>query len=257
VLVDSHCHLNYLDDPHARLTAARLAGVSGFLCIGVNEATQPAVLAIAEQHADVWASAGVHPESVGTATGLDWLELALRHPRVVGVGETGLDYFAATGNDELRCAQQRESFASHLALGAAEGLPVIVHTRGAETDTADLLRAHPECTGVLHCFTESWDLARCALDLGWYVSISGIVTFRNAENVRAVARQIPDDRLLIETDAPWLAPVPHRGKRNEPAWVTHTAACLAELRGQELAHLAEQTTANFARLFSTTALQPR
>ncbi len=257
MIVDSHCHLNYLADCDARLGAAREAGVCGFLCIGVNEATHPQVLAIAERHQDVWASVGVHPESVDATTSLDWLQAAARHPRIVGIGETGLDYVGGDGESPQLRARQRASFAAHLALGAAEALPVIVHTRAADADTMDLLRAHRDCVGVLHCFTESWELARCALDLGWTISISGIVTFRNADNVRAVARQIPDDRLLIETDSPWLAPAPHRGKPNEPAWVVHTAAYLAELRGQALAHLAQHTTANFERLFSTSLPQSR
>jgi len=251
VLVDSHCHLNYLTDCDAKLATARASGVSAFLCIGVKQETHAEVIAIAERHADVWASAGIHPDSVAGAS-LDWLEPALRHNRVVGVGETGLDYYRDADEEERR--RQRDWFAAHLQLAQNAGLPAIVHTRAAENDTAALLAAHRDCIGVLHCFTESWQLARAALDLGWYVSISGIVTFRNAEGVRDVARRIPDDRLLIETDCPWLAPVPRRGKPNEPAFVRHTAEFLAELRGQSLLALAESTSANFARLFSRTGL---
>jgi len=247
VLVDSHCHLNLLDDCDAKLAAARVAGVSGFLCIGVNRATHADVLAVAERHVDVWASAGVHPESVGAADNIDWVEGALRHSRVVGVGETGLDYLRGASSDTVR--SQRNSFAAHLALGAEYDVPVIVHTRAADNDTIDLLRAHPNSVGVLHCFTETWELAAAALDLGWYVSISGIVTFANAANVRDVARRIPEDRLLVETDCPWLAPVPHRGKTNQPAYVTYTAAHLANLRGEEAVRLMMQTSDNFARLF--------
>lgn len=255
MLVDSHCHLNYLDDPDARLARARALGVGGFLCIGVNEPTHAAVVTIAERHPDVWASAGIHPESASDRISPDWVAAAARHDRVVGIGETGLDYFKIDGDPATVRRQQRDSFAAHLSIARVADLPVIVHTRAAEADTIDLLRAHPDTVGVLHCFTESWTLARTALDLGWYVSISGIVTFRNAENVRDVARQIPGDRLLIETDSPWLAPVPHRGKTNEPAYVTHTAAFLAALRGAELEHLAAQTTTNFSRLFSRTHVQ--
>jgi len=257
VLVDSHCHLNYLDDPDARLAAARAAGVGAFLCIGVNAATHEAVTSIALRHADVWASAGVHPESADGDLSLDWVIAATRHDRVVGIGETGLDYFKIEGAVADVQRQQRESFAAHLAIARDAALPVIVHTRAAEADTIDLLRAHRGTVGVLHCFTESWELAAAALDLGWYVSISGIVTFRNADNVRAVARRVPRDRLLIETDCPWLAPMPHRGKTNEPAFVTHTAAYLAALRGEQLDDLAARTTTNFARLFTRAAIHER
>jgi TatD DNase family protein len=254
VLVDSHCHLNYLVDCDARLAAARAVGVSGFLCIGVKRDTHAAVMDIAERHPDVWASAGIHPESAEGSADVEWIATALTHPRVVGVGETGLDYSDSAEGSSAKRDWQRASFAAHLALAHSNDLPVIVHTRAADNDTRDLLRAHRDSVGVLHCFTESWELARAALDLGWYISISGIVTFRNAANVREVARRVPDDRLLVETDCPWLAPVPHRGKTNEPAYVTHTAAFLATLRDQDAQQLAAQTSANFRRLFKRTAL---
>jgi TatD DNase family protein len=247
VLVDSHCHLNYLDDPDAKLDAARSAGVRAFLCIGVNAATQPAVLLLAERHSDVWASAGVHPESA-TDEPLDWIRAAVRHRRVVGIGETGLDYLGIDADDPKRRIQ-RDSFAAQLAIASEANLPAIVHTRAAEDDTRDLLIAHRGVVGVLHCFTESWSLASAALDLGWYVSISGIVTFKNGDNVRDVARRVPIDRILVETDAPWLAPVPMRGKTNEPAFVVHTAEFVARLRGDDPVDFAAATSANFARLF--------
>lgn len=218
----------------------------GFLCIGVDAGGIADVLALAEAHPDVWASAGQHPESAGAA--IDWVGPCLAHPRVVAVGETGLDYVHAADGDVRRT--QIDAFDAHLSLAARHRLPVVVHTRGAEDDTLARLRAHPGVTGVLHCFTESWDMASAALDLGYYVSISGIVTFRNAGNVRDVARRIPDDRLLVETDCPWLAPVPYRGKPNEPAYVSRTAACVAELRGQSSTALAALTTDNFCRLFT-------
>lgn len=246
MLVDSHCHLNYLDDPAGRLASARSRGVAGFLCIGVDAAGIEAVLALAEAEPDVWASVGLHPEAAAGST--DWIRPLLGHPRVVAVGETGLDYFHAAEDDVRRT--QREKFAEQLALAGEKDLPVVVHTRSAESDTLDLMRAHPGVVGVLHCFTESWSMAASALDLGYYVSISGIVTFRNGENVREVARQLPMDRLLIETDSPWLAPVPHRGRTNEPAFVVDTAACLSALRGCPLDELATRTTENFRRLFS-------
>jgi TatD DNase family protein len=255
VLVDSHCHLNYLADADASLAAARSVGVGGFLCIGVNADAQRAVIDLAERHADVWASAGLHPESAGGGISLDWVREAARHERVVGIGETGLDYFQLNDfkidADDVKRGQ-RESFAAHLDIAREASLPVIVHTRAAEADTLELLRLHKGTVGVLHCFTESWELARGALDLGWYVSISGIVTFKNAQNVRDVAARVPADRLLVETDCPWLAPVPHRGKTNEPAFVTHTAQFLAMMRGQAIEAFAEQTTANFHRLFART-----
>ncbi len=252
MLVDSHCHLNYLDDADGKLATARAAGVHEFLCIGVNAGTHEAVIQITERHADVWASAGVHPDSADENTSLDWVSDASRHGRVVGIGETGLDYFKTKGDADAVHQWQRDSFAAHLAIARDAALPVIVHTRAAEADTVDIMRAHRGTVGVLHCFTESWELARVALDLGWYVSISGIVTFRNAENVRTVAKRVPNDRLLVETDCPWLAPVPHRGETNQPAFVTHTAAFLAALRSQDPEALAHQTTANFAHLFTRT-----
>lgn len=245
MLVDSHCHLNYLDDPAERLAAARAGGVSGFLCIGVDEAGMSDVLALAETHDDVWATAGQHPEAAGADAA--WVAGYLEHPRVVAAGEMGLDYFHEAGEAARR--GQREAFEQQLSLAEAAGLPVVIHTRAAETDTLDRLRAHPGVTGVLHCFTESWDMARTALDLGYYVSISGIVTFRSADNVRHVARQVPRDRLLVETDSPWLAPVPHRGRTNEPAFLPDTAAFLADLRGETTEELAAYTCANFRRLF--------
>jgi TatD DNase family protein len=245
VLIDSHCHLNYLDDPDLRLAQAREAGVGAFLCIGVDEAGIDDVLALAERHDDVWASVGQHPD-VSDAE-LDWLAPRLDHDAVVAVGETGLDYFHC--KEPQQRSAQRDAFAAQLSLAARNDLPVIVHTREAETDTLRALRSEPEVIGVLHCFTESWDMARQALDLGYYISISGIVTFRNGENVRAVARRVPADRLLLETDAPWLAPVPHRGQRNEPKFLPATAEFLAALRGVSAEALARQTAANFFELF--------
>ena len=245
MLVDSHCHLNYLDDPRARLRDARNAGVQSVLCAGVDEAHIQEVLDLAGSEAGVWASVGQHPDAADADWA--WIEPLLGSPGVVAVGETGLDYYREA--DPATRSRQRECFGHQLALAENYGLPAIVHTRAAEQDTLDLIRAFPRVCGVLHCFTESWEMAAQALDLGWYVSISGIVTFRNGENVRQVAVRVPDERLLVETDAPWLAPVPHRGRQNEPAYVRDTAAALAELRGVSLEALAEQTTANFHTLF--------
>lgn len=248
MLVDSHCHLNYLDDPPSRIVAARAAGVTGMLCIGVDEPHIAEVLGLARSEPDVWASVGQHPEAAERSW--DWIEPLLAEPEVVAIGETGLDYFH-TADADVR-ARQRSCFEHQLGLAEQHGLPVIVHTRSAEADTLALLEAHPGAVGVLHCFTESWQMAEAALALGYYVSISGIVTFRNGDNVREVARRVPADRLLVETDAPWLAPVPHRGRPNEPAYVADTARYLAELRQTDLETLAAETTANFHRLFART-----
>ena len=245
MLVDSHCHLNYLEDPARRLAHARARGISAMLCIGVDAAHIGEVLALAGAEPDVWATVGQHPEVASEP--LDRIEPLLETPRVVAVGETGLDYFHT--EDPLLQRAQRDSFEHQLALAERYRLPVVVHTRAAEADTLNLIRAFPGVRGVLHCFTESWELASAALDLGYYISISGIVTFRNGDNVREVAKQVPADRLLVETDAPWLAPVPYRGKQNQPAFVRETAEYLAELRGERFESLAESTTRNFHELF--------
>jgi TatD DNase family protein len=256
VIVDSHCHLNYLDDRDTKLADARRRQVGAFLCIGVDETDSRAVLELAASYPDVWATVGQHPAGVKDAAALDWIEALAGHGKVVAIGETGLDYsrldaLSGTTEDQARNFRrwQREAFATQLASAARQQLPVVVHTRGAEGDTLALIRNRPDVIGVLHCFTESWDLAKAALDVGYYVSISGIVTFRNAANVRDVAIRVPRDRLLIETDCPWLAPEPHRGKRNQPAYVVDTARFLADLRGTAFEALAAETTENFYRLF--------
>lgn len=245
MLVDSHCHLNYLDQSDACIAAARKAGVEAILCIGVEQERIHEVLSCAERHGDVWASVGQHPQ--GSVVNPDWVEEHLLHPRVVAVGETGLDYHYT--RDEDGRSLQRQCFDRQLELARGYDLPVVVHSRSAERDTLDLLRCHEDVIGVLHCFTESWQLAAAALDLGYYISISGIVTFRNGGNVRDIAKKVPRDRLLVETDSPWLAPVPYRGRTNEPSFVVKTAAYLADLLDWPMERLAAQTTANFYRLF--------
>lgn len=254
MLVDSHCHLDRLDlaahggSLDAALAAARARGVGRFLCIGISADNAAAVRQLAESHADVYCSIGVHPLDLepGAEPALDWLLHELDHPRVVAIGETGLDYHYQPEAATL----QQASFRLHLEAAQQTGKPVIVHTREARQDTLDMLRAADLAqAGVLHCFTEDWDMAKAALDLGYYISLSGIVTFRNAEALREVARRIPADRLLVETDAPYLAPVPHRGKPNLPEYVRDVAEFLAGLRGVAFETLAEQTTANFQRLF--------
>ena len=250
MLVDSHCHLNYLDEPEARLKAARARGVQGFLCIGVDAEGIDAVLALADAHPDVWASVGQHPDAA--AADPSWIETYLDQPRVVALGEMGLDFYRQPSAQDKALQQARFDYQLHLA--ERHDMPVIIHTRGAEQETLSLLRAHQGARGVLHCFTESWELDSAALELGYYVSISGIVTFRNGENVREVARRLPSDRLLVETDCPWLAPVPHRGKTNEPAFVADTAAFVGELRGWSAEEVSRITGENFCRLFERVRL---
>lgn len=254
MLVDSHCHLDRLDlaahdgSLDAALAAARARGVQHFLCIGVSADNAGAVRSLAERYADVDCSVGVHPLDLeqGEAPALDWLLGELNHPHVVAIGETGLDYHYEPEAAEL----QQQSFRLHLEAAKITGKPVIVHTREARADTLALLReaALPQA-GVLHCFTEDWEMAKAALDIGFYISLSGIVTFRNADALREVARKVPADRLLVETDAPYLAPIPHRGKPNLPQYVREVAEFLAMVRGERFEDLAAQTTANFKRLF--------
>ncbi|BBP82127.1 MULTISPECIES: TatD family hydrolase [Pseudomonas] len=254
MLVDSHCHLDRLDlaahggSLDAALEAARARGVGQFLCIGVSADNAAAVKDLASRYADVHCSVGVHPLDLapGEAPALDWLLGELDHPRVAAIGETGLDYHYEPEAAEL----QQQAFRLHLEAARITGKPVVVHTREARADTLALLReaALPQA-GVLHCFTEDWEMAKAALDIGFYISLSGIVTFRNAEALREVARQVPADRLLVETDSPYLAPIPHRGKPNLPEYVREVAEFLAQLRGVEFERFAEQTTANFRRLF--------
>lgn len=254
MLVDSHCHLDRLDlsafggSLDAVLEAARAQGVGHFLCIGVNAENAAKVKALSERYPDVDCSVGIHPLDLAESgePHLDWLLAELNHPHVVAVGEVGLD--CHYGQDSLEA--QKQSFRLHLEAARITGKPVVVHTREARADTLALLReANLPQAGVLHCFTEDWDTAKAALDLGFYISLSGIITFRNAEDLRQIARRIPEDRLLVETDAPYLAPMPYRGKSNLPQYVRETAKLLAELRGVDLETLAAQTTANFQRLF--------
>ena len=254
MLIDSHCHLDRLEGaPDALpeyLHRATAAGVDHLLCVSINLEAWPDMRALIEPHPRVSCSVGVHPCEEETA---ECSEAALveraADPRVVAIGETGLDYYY--GKSQAERARQRERFALHVAAARTTGKPLIVHTRDAREDTIGLLRetGADAVGGVLHCFTESWDMARQALDLGFYISFSGIVTFRNADSLRNVARRVPKNRILVETDAPYLAPVPHRGKPNEPAWVADVARCVAEVRGVPFEALAEQTSANYRALF--------
>lgn len=253
MLIDSHCHLDFDElarDEAGVLARARTAGVAGFLTIGTRLDQFERVRAIAERHGNVWCSVGVHPHEAkeeGQRTPGRLIE-ATRHPKVVGIGETGLDFYYEHSPRE----QQAESFRTHIAAARETGLPLIVHTRDADDETGAILEeehARGAFQGLLHCFSSGPEIARRALGLGLYVSISGIVTFKAADQLRSIVRDIPLDRLLVETDAPYLAPVPRRGKTNEPAYVAHTAAKVAELKGIGVAELAAATTDNFFRLF--------
>jgi TatD DNase family protein len=253
-LVDSHCHLNYEGLAERRdevLASARDRGVTAFLNISTRQSEWDAVIAVAERNADVWATVGVHPHEADSHPDLGSAVLvdAASHPRVIAIGECGLDYYY----DKSDRGAQRERFEAHIDAARQAGLPLVVHTREAEADTAEILeRAVKEggIAGVLHCFTGSADLARKGLDLGFYVSLSGIVTFKNARDLQDTAKWLPAGQMLVETDSPFLAPVPHRGKPCEPAFVADTAAFVAELRSEDPEALAASTTANFYRLFS-------
>ena len=255
MLVDSHCHLNFeqlssqLDEVVAR---AREVGVGHMLTIGTKLREFEGVRAIAERYDDIHCSVGVHPheaESEGDeVTAAKLIELAA-HPKVVGIGETGLDYFYEHAPREL----QKKSFRLHIEAARETGLPLIVHTRDADADTVKILHEEYEkgpFTGVIHCFSSGWEVAEKSMEIGFYISISGIVTFKAAEELRDHVRNIPVERLLVETDSPYLAPVPKRGKTNEPSFVAHTAAKVAELKGLDTDRLAAITTDNFFNLFN-------
>ena len=256
-LVDSHCHLNFeplnagLEDV---LQRARYNGVGHMLCVSVTLESFPEIRALAHDHPDVFASVGVHPnEEEGREPSVEELIYLASDTRVVAIGETGLDYYRSQGD----MIWQQERFRHHIRAARQSAKPLIIHTRDAAADTLRIMREEraDEIGGVMHCFTESWEVARAALDLNFHVSFSGIVTFRNADALRGVAKQVPPDRLLIETDAPYLAPMPHRGKTNEPAFVRHVAECLAEVRGVAFEKVAEDTTRNFFSLFKTATVQ--
>jgi len=256
-LIDSHCHLQYeglVDDQAAVLHRARAAGVTGMLNISTRRSEWDAVIATASRETDVWASVGIHPHEADAHANLgrDALIKATAHPKVVGIGESGLDYYY----DKSDRAVQRDLFRMHIGVARETGLPIIIHTRDAEVDTIDILAdemgkgAFP---ALIHCFTASADFARKVLDLGLSISLSGIVTFKNARELQDVARDLPAERLLVETDSPFLAPVPHRGRPCEPAYVRDTAAFVASLRGTSFEELSETTTRNFFGLFKKAA----
>lgn len=254
MLVDSHCHLDRLDltyfkkDLRACLDFARAQGIVHFLCVCIDLANFPAVLAIAEQFPDVSASVGVHPtEQVAEEATLDELINRARHPKVVALGETGLDYYHENTQQSL----QQQRFRQHIRAAIAVNKPLIVHTRQAREDTLNILREEgaQKVGGVLHCFTEDLSMAEAGIEENFYISFSGILTFKNAAHIKSIAQKLPLERVLIETDAPYLAPHPFRGKPNQPAYVRYVADYLATLRDCSLDEIAEQTTTNFFTLF--------
>jgi TatD DNase family protein len=257
MFIDSHCHLNYkglVEDQAGVLERARAAGVETMLNISTRSSEWDEVIGVAEREPDVWASVGVHPHDADTHVEVETETLVAKakHPRVVAIGESGLDFYYDRSDRD----RQRASFRAHIAASRESGLPLIVHTRDAEEDTAAILgeeMGKGRFTGVIHCFTASADFARKALDLDLFISISGIVTFKNARDLQETARQLPLEKLLIETDSPFLAPVPHRGRPCEPAYVADTARFLAELRGEPVETLATATSANFRALFAKAA----
>lgn len=254
MLVDSHCHLDRLDlapfggSIEGALAAAREQDIGHFLCVSINLEDYPAMLAIAESHDQVTASVGLHPnEQGGHDPGISELVELARHPKVVAIGETGLDYFRSEGD----LGWQRDRFRRHIAAAKQSGKPLIIHSRDAKEDTLAILAEEgaSEAGGVMHCFTGDWDMAQRAMDMNFYISFSGIVTFKSAQELQEIAQKMPAERMLVETDSPYLAPVPHRGKPNHTAYVRHVAEFIATLRDESYETVAAVTTQNFKTLF--------
>ena len=254
MLVDSHCHLDRLDltpfggSLEGVLEAAQAQDIGHFLCVSINLEDYPAMLEIAKSHERVSASVGLHPnEQGGHDPDIDELVRYAQHPKVIAIGETGLDYFRSEGDLEW----QRDRFRRHIAAARRAGKPLIIHSRDASEDTLRILteESAADVGGVMHCFTGDWAMAKQCMDLNFYISFSGIVTFKSARELQEVALKMPQERMLVETDSPYLAPVPHRGKPNHPALVRHVAEYIAQLRGETYAQVAEITTRNFIGLF--------
>ena len=260
MLVDSHCHIDFpelVDDFPGVLSRAQDSGVGHLLCVSVNLQDFPSMLELADRSESISASVGVHPNTpleVTEEPSVDTLAALAENPKIVAIGETGLDYYRTSCDVD----RQRERFARHIRAARCVQKPLIVHTRSAAGETIELMRSEEAggAGGVMHCFGEDWDTAKAALDQGFYISFSGIVTFKSAQTLRDVAQKVPLDRILVETDAPYLAPVPFRGKTNEPAYVKHTAECLAEIRQMDLDSFADLTTENFFRLFDSAKRAP-
>jgi TatD DNase family protein len=251
MLVDSHCHINFdplSEDTEGIIQRAKDMGVDHMLCVSVNMEDFPQVLALAKAHEFIFASVGVHPtHDEGEEPTVERLVSQAADPEIVAIGETGLDYFRCSGD----MTWQKDRFARHIHAGIESDKPLIIHTREAAVDTMDMLKAEnaEQCGGVMHCFAEDWVTAKKALDLGFYISFSGILTFKNAQDMRDVAKKVPLDLVLVETDSPYLAPVPMRGKTNEPAFTSYVADVLADVKGISKDEIAEITTDNFFKLF--------
>ena len=259
MLVDSHCHIDMLDLKSFEggldgvLASARTLGVGHMLCVSINLEDYPSMLALVEDHDEVTVSVGVHPnEQGGQEPDPEELVRLAVHPKVVAIGETGLDYFRSEGNLDW----QRARFRTHIAAAKQCGKPLIIHSRDAKEDTLRIMAEEgaSAARGVMHCFTGDWDMAQRAIDMDFYISFSGIVTFNSAKELQDIAQRIPADRMLVETDCPYLAPVPHRGKPNQPAYVRHVAEHIAELRGETLERITTVTTENFKTLFNPPVL---
>ena len=254
MLIDSHCHLDYFkgEELDAVITRARAAGVAEMVSIGTSLEQSRRILALVEDRPGIWCSIGIHPQHAHEepVPEPEVLAAMTRHPKVIGIGESGLDYFYDTAPPEV----QKAGFRAHIRASRLAGVPLAIHARDADADIAAILREERDAGGpfdfLLHCFSSGRGLAEAALEMGGYISLSGILTFPKSEELRAIARDVPAERLLVETDSPYLAPTPYRGKRNEPGYVAHTAAKLAEVRGMSGEALADLTTANFRRLYA-------
>lgn len=254
MLIDSHCHLDRLDltpyegNLHLALTAAKKNGIDYFLCVAVDLGHIPSIIHITEQYPNVFATVGLHPNEIAKdEPDVEKLIQLAQHHKVVGIGETGLDYY----RNEVALSLQQQRFRAHIQAAKHLKKPLVIHTRQARADTLAIMRQEKaaEIGGVMHCFTENWEMAQQAIDLNFYISFSGIITFKNATELMEVVKKVPLERMLIETDAPYLAPVPYRGKPNEPAYVRFVAEQVAALKNVDFAEVAEKTTENFARLF--------
>ena len=255
MFVDSHCHLDFpeyagqVDSLLARMSEAR---VQHAMCISVDMPDFPNVLALAEAHPQLFATVGVHPDYEDTPEpSVDELVGLAQHPKILAIGETGLDYYRIGDRTYEEMEWQRQRFRTHIKAAIQADKPLVIHTRSASEDTIRIMKEEgaSQIAGVMHCFTESWEVAKAAMDQGFYISFSGIVTFKNAKDLQETCKKIPLDRMLIETDSPFLAPIPHRGKTNEPAWVSHVGQFIADLRGISVDEVGQQTTQNFKSLF--------